>query len=137
MTSYISTTLLIPCHTSSSEKTCWGEDVCGYIVLVRTSRVSLITQAIDSLMNTLTLKCSVFFKWEWDYPLFLFVYFFNSHVSIIALYVVLDRDIFHMLRWSDTKVILSITCSFNNNKGMRIVFRVKAFCPSLRISKIL
>lgn len=65
------------------------------------------------------------------------MYFFNSHVSIIALCVVLDRDIFHMLRLSDTKVILSIICSFNNNKGMRIVFRVKAFCPSLRISKIL
>lgn len=40
-----------------------------------------------------------------------------------------------LISYAKTTYIYNI-CSFSNNEGARIVFRVKAFRPYLRISKI-
>lgn len=77
-----------------------------HIVKVRTSGVSWISQDIDSLLNTLSKKC---FKMKMRQSfVFLFIYFFNSSISIIGLNMVLDKVIFHVKEIWNTKVLCSI-----------------------------
>lgn len=73
---------------------------------------------------------------------FLFIYFLNYRFKIIDLNYRFEcrfgQSYFSCVKEiRNTKVISSVEsviCSFNSNKGVRIVFRSTALCPSVRSS---